>query len=124
MIIRPYRRWEQLLPQLYVSRDLQRQIIDARTAQTMARDLRQADPDAVRIYRRLDLPWYGWLAQRMDRARALHAAGQLAQPTWDATRAAFADVWRFARDRWHEQELAEAIRWTDSTYDPPRGSAA
>ena len=102
---------------VWISSDLR--IVTGTSSCRFGRDLVQVDEDRRRIYRRLDLGWYGYLGRQMDRARGLHAAGRIDASTWDSTRAAFAIVWGWARRIYSADQLADAITSADCTYQPP-----
>lgn len=122
-IRREFIDWQQLAPQLYVSSDLIAMIIPARDAQAWGRDMRQGDGDRMRVYRRLDLPYYAWLHRRMDEARRLHAQGQIPDATWQVARARFSTIWRFSTQRWSSADIAQAIAHLPAAYVAPARAA-
>ena len=102
---------------VWVSSDLR--CIVGQAGDCLGRDVQQQDDDRQRVYRRLDLGWYGYLHLRMTKAEAMANAGEISASAWDITRARFRAVWSHARKAWSETDLAAAAHWSSDTYQPP-----
>lgn len=118
VLVRTFTDARQLLPQLYVATDMVALQVSAPEAMILAQDLVQGDPDRLRSYRRLDLPWLTWISRRMAAAEA-----KAAPATLDVYRARFAQVCAWAIERWGQAAMVALRSLPDGRYRAPAAVA-
>jgi hypothetical protein len=119
VLVREFKRADQLLPCLYVAGDLAHFEMPALEAMATAVDYQAPGPDGrMRTWRRLDARWLSFLYHRLEVAR-------LQGPVHPTTLARWQSIADWAEHRWTTRLVTTALTMRpDSRYRPPALPAA
>ena len=104
---------------LYVSADMRVIWMGGKEAQYYARDLYQQDSDRLRHYRRLGLPYYVWLAERMHAAALHHQAGRITDQAMGSARMRMDLVQTWIELFYTQQQITAALSAGARSYAGP-----